>query len=57
MDDRFAQSITVANEAEADRVFAALAQNGQVQTPPGKTFFPRVVADHFGVAWMVIVPA
>ena len=46
------------DEAEADRVFAALADGGQVQMPMGKTFFsPRfgMVADRFGVSWMVIV--
>jgi len=56
----FSLSITVANEAEADRVFSALADGGQVQMPLGKTFFsPRfgMVADRFGVSWMVIVPA
>ncbi len=55
----FCLSITVANEAEADRVFAALADGGQVQMPLGKTFFsPRfgILADRFGVSWMVIVP-
>jgi PhnB protein len=52
-------SLTVANEAEADRKFAALADGGQVQLPLTKTFFsPRfgMVADRFGVSWMVIVP-
>ncbi|MDJ1160087.1 VOC family protein [Chelatococcus sp. SYSU_G07232] len=56
----FSLSISVPNEAEADRVFAALADGGQVQMPLGKTFFsPRfgMVADRFGVSWMVIVPA
>jgi PhnB protein len=56
----FALSITVANEAEADRVFGALTDGGQVQMPLSKTFFsPRfgMVADRFGVSWMVIVPA
>jgi PhnB protein len=56
----FALSLTAANEAEADRLFAALADGGQVQMPLGKTFFaPRfgMVADRFGVAWMVLVPA
>jgi PhnB protein len=51
-------SLTVASEAEADRVFSALAEAGQVQMPLGKTFFsPRfgMVADRFGVSWMVIV--
>ena len=51
-------SLTVANEAEADRVFAALSAGGQVQMPLSKTFFsPRfgMAADRFGVSWMVIV--
>lgn len=54
----FALSISAANEAEADRVFNALADGGQVQMPLGKTFFsPRfgMVADRFGVSWMVLV--
>ena len=54
----FSLSITVASEAEADRVFAALGNGGQVQMPLSKTFFsPRfgMVADRFGVGWMVIV--
>jgi PhnB protein len=54
----FALSITVENEAQADRTFAALADGGQVQMPLGKTFFsPRfgVVTDRFGVSWMVLV--
>ena len=56
----FALSLTVPNEAEADRKFAALADSGQVQMPLGKTFFsPRfgMVADRFGVSWMVYVAA
>ena len=49
-------SLDVASEAEADRLFNALAKDGQVQMPIGKTFFsPRfgMVADRFGVSWMV----
>lgn len=56
----FSLSVAVATEAEADRLFAALADGGQVQMPLAKTFFsPRfgMVADRFGVSWMVIVPA
>jgi PhnB protein len=56
----FALSITAANEAEADRTFAVLADGGQVQMPLGKTFFsPRfgMVTDRFGVSWMIIVHA
>jgi PhnB protein len=51
----FSLSITVANDAEAERVFAALAQ---VQMPLTKTFFSSrfgMAADRFGVSWMVVV--
>ena len=54
----FSLSLTVANEAEADRKFAALADGGQVQMPLAKTFWsPRfgMVTDRFGVGWMIIV--
>ncbi len=54
----FALSLTAADEAEADRLFAALADGGQVQMALSKTFFsPRfgMVADRFGVSWMVYV--
>ena len=54
----FALSLTVANEAEADRVFGALGDGGQVQAPLSKTFFsPRfgMLSDRFGVNWMVYV--
>lgn len=53
-------SLTVASEAEADRSFAALADGGEVQMPLMKTFFsPKfgMVADRFGVPWMVVVQA
>jgi PhnB protein len=51
-------SLTVSNEAEADRVFAALADEGHVQMPLNKTFWsPRfgMVTDRFGLGWMVTV--
>jgi PhnB protein len=54
----FALSLTVSNEAEAERLFASLGDGGQVQMPLTKTFFsPRfgMVADRFGVSWMVYV--
>jgi PhnB protein len=54
----FSLSITVPDEAAAERTFAALGKGGQVQMPLSKTFFsPRfgMVADRFGVSWMVIV--
>jgi PhnB protein len=51
-------SISANSEADADRLFAGLAEDGQVQMPMGKTFFsPRfgMVADKFGVGWMINV--
>jgi PhnB protein len=54
----FSLSVTAPNEAEAKRMFAALADGGQVQMPLGKTFFSPcfgMVADRFGVSWMIIV--
>ena len=54
----FSLSLSVANEAEADRLFGVLSDGGQVQMPLAKTFFsPRfgMLADKFGVGWMVIV--
>ena len=50
-------SLAVPEAAEADRVFAALGEGGQVQMPLDKTFFASrfgIVADRFGVSWMVI---
>ena len=54
----FALSLLAADDAEAERLFAALADGGQVQMPLAKTFFSSrfgMVADRFGVVWMVIV--
>jgi PhnB protein len=51
-------TLTVPNEAEAEQRFGALSDGGQVQMPLTKTFFsPRfgMVADRFGVTWMVLV--
>jgi PhnB protein len=53
----FSLSLSVADEADAKRKFAALGEGGQVQMPLGKTFFSPcfgMVADRFGVSWMVI---
>jgi len=56
----FSLALRVPAEAEAERLFAALAEGGQVRMPLAKTFFsPRfgMVADRFGVLWMVLVAA
>jgi PhnB protein len=54
----FSLSITLGDEGEAGRIFAALSEGGQVRMPMTKTFFSPsfgMVADRFGVGWMVIV--
>ncbi|RZJ16908.1 MAG: VOC family protein [Haliea sp.] len=52
-------SISASTDEEARRFFDALADGGQVQMPLGETFFATtfgMVADRFGVSWMVVVP-
>jgi len=54
----FSLAVSAANEGEADRMFNALADGGQVRMPMAKTFFSArfgMVADKFGVGWMVLV--
>jgi len=54
----FALSLIASDEAEAERLFTALGSGGQIQMPLAKTFFSPsfgMVADRFGVTWMVIV--
>ena len=54
----FALSLNPKDEADAERLFKALADGGQVQMPLAETFFAKsfgMVADRFGVGWMIIV--
>jgi PhnB protein len=54
----FALSLTAAGESEAERLFAALGEGGQVQMPMSKTFFSLrfgMITDRFGVLWMIYV--
>jgi PhnB protein len=54
----FALSLTAADIAEAEHLFAALGDGGQVQMPLAATFFSPafgMLADRFGVSWMVYV--
>jgi PhnB protein len=56
----FSLVLNAKSEAEAKRLFAGLSDGGQVQMPLGKTFFSPafgMVADRFGMSWMVIVGA
>ena len=53
----FSLSLSVPTDAEAQRLFSALGDGGQVQMPLAKTFYASsfgIVADRFGVSWMII---
>ncbi|MGH7875955.1 MAG: VOC family protein [Candidatus Binatia bacterium] len=55
----FSLTLPASNDAEAERLFAALSDGGKVCMPLTKTFFASrfgMVADRFGVSWMIIVP-
>jgi PhnB protein len=52
----FSVSVAVKTPAEADRVFAGLAEGGNIIMPIDKTFWsPRfgMCTDRFGIPWMV----
>jgi len=52
----FSLSLTARDEAQVDRFFNALAEDGQVEMPVGKTFWAQrfgMVRDKFGLGWMV----
>jgi PhnB protein len=54
----FSLSLAVQTVAEAEKLFIALSEGGQVQMPLTKTFFSPsfgMVNDRFGVCWMVMV--
>lgn len=54
----FSLSLSVPNEADADRAFHALSDDGKVKMPLNKTFFsPRfgMLEDRFGIGWMISV--
>jgi PhnB protein len=54
----FSLSITVPDEAEAERVFTALSRDGTVVMPLEQTFWTLkfgMLEDRFGVSWMVSV--
>jgi PhnB protein len=50
-------SLSVDSDAEAERIFAALSEGGEVFMPMQETFFASRFAqlrDRFGVNWMII---
>ena len=53
----FSLALSVKTPAEAERIFKALADGGQVRQPLSETFFsPKfgMLADKFGLGWMVM---
>ena len=53
-------TLIVGSDAEAGRVFTALADGGKVTMPLSKTFFSSqfgMLDDRFGMSWMVYVAA
>jgi PhnB protein len=55
----FSLSLTVADDAEAKRIFNGLADGGEVRMPLSSTFFASsfgMLTDRYGVAWMVYKP-
>lgn len=53
----FALTLTYATDAEAEKIFHALADGGKVTQPLIKTFFASLFGmaqDRFGVTWMVL---
>lgn len=55
----FGLALTAGDDAEAERLFGALSNGGKVQMPMSETFFATrfgMVADRFGVGWMVLKP-
>jgi PhnB protein len=53
-------TLSVSNDADARRLFAALADGGKVGMPLAKTFFSSsfgMLTDRFGVSWIILVQA
>jgi len=56
----FSLALTVNTSDLAHRIFAALADGGEVNMPLAETFWSPLygqVTDKFGIAWMVMLPA
>ena len=52
----FSVSLQVPEPTDAERIFAALAQNGTVKMPIGETFWAQrfgMLTDQFGTPWMI----
>ncbi len=55
--DGIGLTLNAADAADANKLFAALSEGGQVQMPLMETFFAHsfgMVADKFGITWLII---
>jgi len=55
----FQISVSMPDEAEVKRIYAALSEGGSVQMPLAPTFWSPLFGmctDKFGVGWMVSIP-
>ncbi len=58
--DGFGMALSASSDKEAEQLFAALAEGGQVQMPLTPTPFASrygMLADRFGVPWMIVSQA
>ncbi len=49
--------VNLDDEAEAERIFKALSEDGEIAMPLGETFFARKYAqltDRYGTPWMIV---
>jgi PhnB protein len=56
----FSLTLSLASEAQASRMFQTLAEGGKILMPLAQTFYSPLfgmVADRFGVQWMILVTA
>ncbi len=56
----FSLTLALASEAQASRMFQALAEGGKIRMPLAQTFYSPLfgmVVDRFGVQWMILVTA
>ena len=52
----FGISLQMTDPAEAERVFNALAENGNIKMPLQETFWAKkfgMLVDRFGIPWMI----
>ena len=53
----YVKSLLVDSDAEAERIFSALSDGGQIFTPIQATFFATrfgQLRDRFGINWMIL---